>query len=73
MNGQLTRDLLACVDENNDFDIGKFLSAHPLSYQVEQALIKLEQLGYVTIDYKHDHHINDFDITEKLLSLRKSV
>ena len=73
MNGNLTRDIIACIDENDDFDMNKFLSMHPMTPQLEKSLNELEILGLVSIDRKYDNKINDFDITEAILKLRKRV
>ena len=73
MHGELTRDLISCIDKNGDLDRLRFLSLHPMGEALARDLDILEKRGYVTTDRDGSGNIVEFDITRKLLKLWESI
>lgn len=64
MHGEISRDLLACINDDGDLDQALFLSIRPMSRSLADALFELERLGYVSIDHNSmsPFGIADFDV-----------
>ena len=71
MNGTTTKALLDCI-ENEDINTEKFFQRHPLNEPLKQDLIKLKNLGYITLDFG-DNTITDIAANPKLLDLLKAT
>lgn len=72
MKGEITKQIMSCMDEDGWIDHKKFSELYPSLSIINDALEELERKGFISVD-RSDDGIADFEPTLKLVELRKQL
>lgn len=73
MNGQITKDLISCIQSDGFLDHKRFATLHPLSNSLRKDLEILVSKGLITVDRDGMGEIVDFEPTQALIDLGKII
>lgn len=73
MHGQITKDLISCIQPDGFLDHKKFSSLHPMSDSLYKDLEKLASKGLISVDRDGMGRIVEFEATKALIDLGKII